>query len=108
MNAEIIRSRRKSIEIQICPDGHIRIRAPYFVTNAEIAGFIREKADWIEKHKKIIEEKQREQAKHTQRLSVQDIQELADRAKKVIPDKVRHYADIIGVDYGRILTACSC
>lgn len=70
--------------------------------NAEIAGFIREKADWIEKHKKIIEEKQREQAKHTQRLSVQDIQELADRAKKVIPDKVRHYADIIGVDYGRI------
>lgn len=52
MNAEIIRSRRKSIEVQICPDGHIRVRAPYFVTNAEIAGFIREKADWIEKHKK--------------------------------------------------------
>lgn len=102
MNVEIIRSRRKSIEVQICPDGHIRVRAPYFVTNAEIAGFIREKADWIEKHKKIIEEKQREQAKHTQRLSVQDIQELAARAKKVIPDKVRHYADIIGVDYGRI------
>lgn len=70
--------------------------------NVEIAGLIREKADWIEKHKKIIEEKQREQAKHTQRLTVQDIQELAARAKKEIPDKVRHYADIIGVDYGRI------
>lgn len=70
--------------------------------NVEIAGLIREKADWIEKHKKIIEEKQREQAKHTQRLTVQDIQELAARAKKESPDKVRHYADIIGVDYGRI------
>lgn len=104
MNTEIIRSNRKSIEIKICPDGHIRVRAPFFVTDAEIADFLKEKSNWIEKHKRLLEEKQRkrEQEAPVQRLTMQDIHELADQALKVIPDKVRYYAEKIGVDYGRI------
>jgi predicted metal-dependent hydrolase len=32
----------------------------------------------------------------------EEIKELADKACELIPKKVRHYASIIGVDYGRI------
>lgn len=104
MNTEIIRSSRKSIEIKICSDGHIRVRAPFFVTDAEIADFLKEKSNWIEKHRRLLEEKRRkrEQEAPVQRLTMQDIHKLADQALKVIPDKVRYYAEKIGVDYGRI------
>ena len=35
-------------------------------------------------------------------LSQSDIQALADKALSVIPDRVKYYAEIIGVTYGRI------
>ena len=37
MNTEIIKSNRRTIELQICTDGHLRVRAPYYMTDAEIA-----------------------------------------------------------------------
>lgn len=103
-NTEIIRSNRKSIEIKICGDGNIRVRAPFFVTDAEIAEFLKKKSDWIEKHQRILEEKRRkrEQEAPVQRLDAQDIRKLADQAAGVIPDRVHYFAEKIGVDYGRI------
>lgn len=35
-------------------------------------------------------------------LTVTEIKELADKALKYIPERVAHFARIIGVDYGRI------
>ena len=35
-------------------------------------------------------------------LTVEDVQELAKQAKKIIPLRVAYYADILGVNYGRI------
>lgn len=104
MNTEIIRSNRKSIEIQLCSDGHIRVRAPFFMTDAEISDFIKKKSGWIEKHRNRMKERQKKRGQEApvQRLSLQDIQALADQAVCVIPDKVRYYAGKIGVDYGRI------
>lgn len=103
MDTEIIRSNRKSIELNICRDGHIRVRAPFSITDAEIEHVLKEKSNWIEKHRKqMAERQQREREMRGQRLSVQDIQALADQAMKVIPEKVRYFAGRIGVDYGRI------
>jgi len=52
MDTEIVRSNRKSIELNICRDGHIRVRVPFSVTDAEIAQVLKEKSSWIEKHRK--------------------------------------------------------
>ena len=38
----------------------------------------------------------------SQELTAQDIKLLATRAKRIIPQRVRYYADIMGVTYGRI------
>ncbi len=98
-DVEIIRSKRKSMEIQICQDGHLRVRAPYFTTDTEISDFLREKSNWISKHREVVK---REQETGMQRLSAQDIKKLADEAVGVIPEKVHRFAKQIGVDYGRI------
>lgn len=104
MKTEIIRSNRKSIELQLCSDGHIRVRAPFFMTDEQIADFLKKKSGWIEKHRSRMKERQQKSGQQgtEQRLSPQDFHALADEAVRIIPDKVRYYADKIGVDYGRI------
>lgn len=104
MDTEIIRSGRKSIELRICPDGHIRVRAPFFMTDEEITDFLKKKSKWIETHRGMLKERQqkREQEIPVQRLSARDIRDLADQAAGIIPEKVRFYAGRIGVNYGRI------
>lgn len=104
MDAEIIKSNRRTIELKICTDGHIRVRAPFYMTDAEIADFLNKKSEWISRHQTRIKERQQKKAQEppVQQLSPQDIRALADQAMKVIPDRVRFYAEKIGVDYGRV------
>lgn len=104
MDAEIIKSNRRTIELKICTDGHLQVRAPHYMTDAAIADFLNKKSKWIARHQTRIKERQQKKAQEipVQQLSPQDIRALADQAMKVIPDRVRFYAEKIGVDYGRV------
>lgn len=51
----IVRSPRRSIALQIQPDGSVLVRAPRFILNFQINRFIEEHADWIEKHVGVLE-----------------------------------------------------
>lgn len=99
----LIRSRRKSLAIEITPELQVVVRAPARMPVREINAFVLEKDDWIHAHlqqmaeKKRLREQYREQA-----LSKEELQELATQAMKLIPQKVHYYAQIIGVTYGRI------
>ena len=90
----LIRSDRKSIGIQITADGVV-VRAPKRLSAAEIDRFVQSKRSWIEGHLSKIPAPQ---PKFTQT----EIEELAQNALTVIPDRVRHFAPIVGVSYGRI------
>lgn len=98
---KIIRSNRKTIAIEIKPDGTILIRAPYFMKDAEIYKFVKEKERWIEAHLQKVQEHQQEE-KETPKLTGEEVKRLADLALKEIPEKVRAYAGIMNVSYGRI------
>lgn len=99
----LIRSRRKSLAIEITPELQVVVRAPARMPVREINAFVQEKDDWIRAHlqqmaeKKRLREQYREQA-----LSKEELQELVTQAMKLIPQKVHYYAQIIGVTYGRI------
>lgn len=97
----VIRSNRKSISIEIRQDATILVRAPYQMQNAEINRFIKEKENWIIKHLKKAEDRQREM-RDIQKFSVQEIQKLTDLALKIIPVKVKYFAGVMNVNYGRI------
>lgn len=96
----VIRSDRKSLSLEIKPDGTLLARAPRKLPEREIRRFLREKSDWIEKSLAKVESVNRagEQAP----LSPEDIHALADRALAVIPPRVRMFAARMGVDYGRV------
>lgn len=99
----LIRSRRKSLAIEITPELQVVGRAPARMPVREINAFVQEKDDWIHAHLQQMAEKKRLQEQYReQALSKEELQELATQAMKLIPQKVHYYAQIIGVTYGRI------
>ena len=103
-NVEIIRSRRKTLCIEIRQE-QVLVRAPLRVSNAEITRFLQEKQSWIESH--LAKARAREEAKqHVPLLTDAEIRLLAHEAKALIPDRVAYYARRLNVAYGRITIRC--
>ena len=51
---EWIRSRRKTIAIQIKEGGKVVVRTPYSISRKQVEDFLREKQDWIVKNQKQL------------------------------------------------------
>ena len=98
---EIIRSRRKTLAITVREEGVILAKAPLKYPTAEIWRFVETKRDWIEKQFQRLEG-MKDSVQLQGSLSEQEIRALAAMAKKVLPERVAHYAKILGVTYGRI------
>ena len=93
---QIIKSNRKTIAIQIKPDGQVVVRCPKRMRIEDARRFVESKADWIEKHLA-----KRDPVEAT-KFSAQEIEHLREQARKLITERVRYYAPIIGVTYGQI------
>ncbi len=89
----VIRSRRKSIALQVDGDCNIVVRAPESVSQKEIESFVLSKKLWLEKT--IIN--QRKKMTERKIYSPEDIELLRQKAKSVIPQKVEHFSKIMGV-----------
>ena len=106
---ELVRSRRRTIAIEIDRQGRVVVRAPYNVGNLRIREFVEDKSDWIERTLNRIRDRQQMpdgsdviSTDNPTPLSEADIRTLIDEAKAVIPDRVAFWAGQIGVSYGRI------
>lgn len=100
LRIEIIQSNRKSIAIELKPEG-LTVRAPKGMSRREINAFIESKRPWIEKHLSKMQERQ-EEIEQFPPFTMEEIHELADMALVVIPERVKKYVPMVGVDYGRI------
>lgn len=97
MEYSLIRSARKTISIQITPEGSIVVRCPRRLPGREVEKFVESKRGWIEKHLARLEARPALPS-----FTTEDIQALAKQAVRVIPQRVAHFASIVGVSYGRI------
>ena len=97
----IIRSGRKSIGLDVKPDGQVIVRVPQKLPEREISRFVIQHADWIQKHQELVKQ-QRQKNPQPRMRSVEEIQKLADQALQVIPQRVAYYAPKVGVTYGKI------
>lgn len=97
----IKRSRRKTVSVEIGPDLSVLIRAPYHMPDRDIRKFLDESAGWIRKHRAAAA-KRIEISENVKKLTTWEIRKLAEDAAKDIPERVRQYAPIVGVTYGRI------
>ena len=100
----IIRSKRKTVALEIRPDLSVLVRAPYWMADWQIRKFVDEKSDWLYAHLREMEQKQKLEAARPKAapLTPGELQVLADEALRVIPERVRFYAPVVGVTYGRI------
>ena len=94
MEYQLIRSRRKTLAIEITPRGELLVRAPLGLSKKEIEKFLVSRADWIEAHLARLPA--------VTPLTQSEHAALIRTAKEVLPGKVRFYAERIGVTWGRI------
>ncbi len=92
----LIRSQRRSFSLEI-RDARLIVRAPVQASDADVQLFLDRHQRWIATHLAKAQA-----AEAVEPLTPQELQELARQAAVVIPARVRYYAPLIGVTYGRI------
>ncbi len=90
----LIRSDRKTVSLRITVDGKLEVRAPRYLSDARIREFVMSKERWIQKH---MQEKTLQTP-----YTAEELKALTNRARCVVPQRVAHYASLVGVTYGRI------
>lgn len=97
-NIKIIRSHRKTISIEVKSDGQIIVRAPLFCSKFRINAFLKEKQNWIDNTLKKIKEAK----KYSEPLSKSECDALYKKAQEILPKKVQHFANVMGVNYNGV------
>ena len=93
----VIRSSRRTMAIQITQEGEVLVRCPRSMKTEDIRRFVQSKADWIEKHVRL-----QTAAPKLPAFTDAQIEELAQQALEVLPERTAYYAPLVGVTYGRI------
>ncbi|RHR24176.1 M48 family peptidase [Clostridium sp. AF19-22AC] len=96
---EIIYSSRKTLAIQILPDGSVKVRAPKRCPKSTIECFLNEKESWILKH---VNKAMQNPPVMKNLLSVQERNRYIKIARDIFTQKTAYYASILNVTYGRI------
>ena len=97
MENEIIRSRRKTLALQVRPDGSLQVRAPRLLPRAAIDRFVAEQGEWIQAQRRKLAERP-----PVERLGEEELTALKKRARPVFLAKTARFAPVVGVRYGRI------
>ena len=98
----IIRTRRKTIGLEISPDLQITVRAPYHLSDVRIREFVESKQTWILKHLAIMQDRQAHDPIPAGVISDKELRHMTEEARIIIPERVKYFAKIIGVTYGQI------
>ena len=93
---QIIRSDRKTMAIQIMPDGSVVVRCPKRIRVDEVRKFVNSKSTWIEKH--LTSRVPRNEEK----LTDSELKELRERTRILVTERVRYFAPLVGVTYNQI------
>lgn len=99
LSVKIIRSSRRTISLELRQDYSVVIRVPWQVSDTDAMEFLNRKRKWIEKHMK---QKSEEKSDIVPPLSTEEIKRLSNQALVIFPQKVKYYAEILNVSYGRI------
>lgn len=94
MEYTLVRSRRKTLAIEVTREGKVVVRAPSRCPMEYIEGFLAEKAGWIEKS---IAAQLAKMAAHPEPTLEREA-ELRELAVKTLPDLVEKYSKIMGLE----------
>ena len=86
----LIKSKRKTISLSVNDELKAVVRAPYSVSVKEIERFVNSNEKWLER---AIEKKEKQLERIN--LSDEEINDLINKAKAYIPERVEYYSKIM-------------
>ena len=102
IRVQVIRSGRKSLGLEVRPDGTVLARIPARLSDRELKAFIEKQQEWI--LKKVNQVKKRADART--KIQVPSVDALSDaeiqKIKDKIADRVKYYCAVMQVTVGRI------
>lgn len=102
IRVQVIRSGRKSLGLEVRPDGTVLARIPDRLSDRELKAFIEKQQEWI--LKKVAQVKKRADART--KIKVPSVDALSDaeiqKIKDKIADRVKYYCAVMQVTVGRI------
>ena len=89
---DIIRSKRKTMALQVTTEGAVIVRAPHYVSQRQIADFVAKNHAWIVKKQAAYQD-------HTPTPppSEDEWRMLITMAKETLPDRVAYFSALMGV-----------
>ena len=93
----LIRSRRKTISIQITPSAEVVVRCPNRMAKKEVQSFVDSKSSWIRKHLSALS-----QPPALPVFTDEELRSMAAEAKKILPERTAAFAAAMGLTYGCI------
>lgn len=89
MEYALIRSKRKTISLEVTKNLDVIVRAPLKMPDADIRRFAESHTGWVNKHL------ERQRVNYRPEPTAEDIQRLTAMASEMIPGKTAHYAGIM-------------
>lgn len=93
MEYRVIRSKRKTLSLQVYPDLTVVVRAPKTVSQRQVEDFVEKHGEWL---KKALERTAKRQVKETN--ITQREEALKQAAKEYLPKRTAFWAEIMGLN----------
>ena len=91
---ELIRSRRRTLALEITRDCRVLVRAPLRLSQAKIDAFVESHAAWIQTH---LEQQRQRMTSAPPPPTPADILALKAKARAVLPEKVAYWSEKMGI-----------
>ena len=93
-NFELIRSRRRTLALEITKNCRVLVRAPLRLSKAKIDAFVSSHEAWIQTH---LEQQRQRAASAPPPPTPEEITALKARARAILPEKVAYWSQKMGV-----------
>lgn len=94
----VIKSKRKTLGLQVKENGQIVVRAPQRISKKQIDAFVQSHEEWIKRAQMKIAAVQENRVSITEQQRTEGIR----KALEIFPKKTAYFAGRMGVTYGRI------
>ncbi len=93
MEYKIIRSKRKTMALEVTLKGEVLARVPLGTADRAVAEFVKQYEGWIEK----TLEKQEKRRQNNPEPTLGEIKELKAKANSVLPERVKYFSELTGL-----------
>lgn len=100
MDYELIRSKRKTLSIEVNLDGRIIVRVPLKCSQKAVDAFVAGNEQWVAKSLVKAENRRREKDKYS--INEDDIKYYKEKAKAYLPARTEYWSSITGLKPGYV------